>query len=233
MGSRSLHTRGSLAVTRDGASTGNVTRLLGARSRRRGNYHFRCFWGGSLFRLNTQLAYMLSLRKRDTDLWWYPASLFIGRWKNLGVLATISPPRYESISIQSTRQIDRSIYSQAIHSKANSGPDESSAQRSRDNRASKRSPALGGRKVYRYIKVELDGHEHGEDEKPQGDPFMKAITKCTCIGHDGTRAHHAPYTHIGVRLQQCVEAVRGAKASFHAAASHFICDIKRRICGAA
>lgn len=89
-----LHTRGRLAMTRDSAPTGNVTRLLGTRSRRRGNYHFRCFRGGSLFRLNTQLAYKLSLRKQDTNLWWYPASLFIGRWKNLGVLATISPPVY-------------------------------------------------------------------------------------------------------------------------------------------
>ena len=49
-------------------------------------------------------------------------------------------------------------YSQAIHSKANSSSNKSRAQRSRDNRASKRSPTLGGRKVYGNIKVELRGH---------------------------------------------------------------------------
>ena len=58
----------------------------------------------------------------------------------------------------------RDRYSQAIHSKANGGPNKSRAQRSRDNRASKRSPTLGGRKVYGNIKVQLRGHAEDEGE---------------------------------------------------------------------
>ena len=53
-------------------------------------------------------------------------------------------------------------YSQAIHSKANSSSNKSRAQRSRDNRASKRSPTLGRGNVYRNVEVELTGHAEGE-----------------------------------------------------------------------